>query len=68
MLTGMIAGLISQGMTLYEGACMGVFLHGLSGEKASEEYGNYSMNAVHIMNKIYTVLRENQGGNQNGAI
>ncbi len=68
VLTGMIAGLISQGMTLYEGACMGVFLHGLSGEKASEEYGNYSMNAVHIMNKIYTVLRENQGGNQNGAI
>lgn len=68
VLTGIIAGLISQGMNLYEGACMGVFLHGLSGEQAATEYGNYSMNAEHIMNKIYIILKENQGGNQNGTV
>lgn len=68
VLTGIIAGLISQGMNLYEGACMGVFLHGLSGEQASMEYGNYSMNAKHIMDKIYTIIRNNEGGNQNGTV
>lgn len=49
VLTGMIAGLIGQGMDPFEGAILGVYLHGLAGDFASEELGRWSMTAMDLV-------------------
>lgn len=43
VLTGMIAGLISQGYSPQQAAIMGVYLHGLAGDLAARQYGMESM-------------------------
>lgn len=43
VLAGMIAGLLAQKMDLYEAAKLGVYLHGLSGEIASQDLTEYSV-------------------------
>lgn len=55
-LTGIIAGLLGQGMTAFEATKLGVCLHGLAGEKAAEEKGRYSMIAGDIVRSINAVL------------
>ena len=52
VLTGMIAGLIAQGLSLEDGAVVGVYLHGLAGNSACKEKGAYSMKATDILNHI----------------
>lgn len=39
VLAGAIAGLIGQGKSPLQAACLGVYLHGLAGEMLAEEYG-----------------------------
>ncbi|MDD6327716.1 MAG: NAD(P)H-hydrate dehydratase [Lachnospiraceae bacterium] len=56
VLTGMIAGLIAQGVDGYDAAKLGVFLHGLAGERAAKEVGCYSMTAGNIVKCITKVL------------
>lgn len=56
VLTGIIASLLAQGDTCYEMVCLGVYLHGLAGEAASEQYGNYSMKAGNIIESIHKIL------------
>ena len=56
VLTGIIGGLLAQKMGSYEAACMGVFVHGLAGEKARETMGNYSMKASHIISNIHKII------------
>lgn len=55
-LTGIIAGLLSQGMELYDAACMGVYVHGLAGDRARDELGEYSVMATDIINCISKIL------------
>ena len=57
VLTGIIAGLIAGGMTFYEAACLGVFLHGLSGDSARMKKGAYSLMAEDIIEGICDVLK-----------
>ena len=40
VLTGVIAGLMAQGLSPEEAACCGVYLHGLAGEAVREEHGD----------------------------
>lgn len=56
VLTGIIAGLIACGMTPYGAACLGVYLHGLSGDSARRQIGAYSMMAEDIIEGIVDVL------------
>ncbi len=56
VLTGIIAAMIAQGMEPYEAACLGVYLHGLSGDAAAREKGPYSMMAGDIAASIEKVL------------
>ena len=56
VLTGMIAAFLAQGMEPYEAACLGVYIHGLAGDKAAREKGTYSMMAGDIVNSIEKVL------------
>jgi len=55
VLTGVIASLISQGISLEEAAKLGTWLNGKAGEKAAEEYGNGAL-ATDITEKISEIL------------
>lgn len=56
VLTGIIAGMLSQGMELYDAACMGVYVHGLAGDAARDALGEYSVMATDIINCISKIL------------
>lgn len=56
VLTGIIAGLIGQGMDMYEAAKLGCFIHGSSGDEAAKSKGCYSMIARDILKSITKVL------------
>ena len=49
VLTGMIAALIGQGLSLYEAACLGAYVHGLSGDMAEKKVGQISLTAGDIL-------------------
>lgn len=56
VLAGMIAGLCAGGMSGMEGAVLGVYCHGLSGDYAKLEKGVYSMMASDLLNHISDAL------------
>ena len=43
VLSGILGGLLAQGLSAKEAAVLGVFLHGLAGEEAEKEKGSYSV-------------------------
>jgi len=49
VLTGMIAGLIGQGMEVFEAAILGAYLHGLAGDFAAGELGRWSLTALDLI-------------------
>lgn len=57
VLTGIIAGLLAQKMPLYEAACLGVYIHGLTGEVAQKELGGYSMTARDLIGNLHNIIR-----------
>ena len=56
VLTGIIAGLLAQGMSCEKAAALGVFLHGLAGETAAGSAGVYSVLAGDIVKAVGTVM------------
>ena len=52
VLTGMITGLIAQGIELYEAAKLAVYMHGKCGELASEKLTEYSVMAEDLISFI----------------
>lgn len=58
VLTGVIAALAAQGLSLGEAARLGVYLHGLGGDRAAETKGCYGMLAGDIIEGIQSVLKE----------
>ena len=52
VLSGMIGGLVAQGMRAFEAACCGVYLHGAAGDLAREDKGAYAMMASDIIDHI----------------
>ena len=62
VLTGMIAGLLAQGYTSTEAACLGVYLHGLAGDLAAGEKGEMAMIAGDLIEKIPDAIKQIKGG------
>jgi len=52
VLTGLIAGLLAQGLAPWDAACAGAFLHGLAGDLAVTEQGEAGMIAGDIIQSI----------------
>ncbi|MBO5363951.1 MAG: bifunctional ADP-dependent NAD(P)H-hydrate dehydratase/NAD(P)H-hydrate epimerase, partial [Clostridia bacterium] len=52
VLTGVIASLLGQGMDGYLAAVLGAFLHGLAGDLAAEELGEFGMIAGDVVQKL----------------
>jgi len=58
ILTGMIGGLLAQGMNPLEAAKLGVYLHGLSGDLAKEERGEVCLVATDLLKYLPQAIRE----------
>jgi len=52
VLTGMIASFIGQGIDPHSAAVIGAYLHGLAGDLAAKEKGQFSMIASDLLNKL----------------
>ena len=52
VLTGVIAGLLAQGMTEFEAAVIGAYAHGLAGDYARENASSYYIMAQDIINSL----------------
>lgn len=52
VLTGIISGFLSQHLSLFDAAKLGVFLHGLSGDLASDDLTLYSVLASDVIDYI----------------
>lgn len=57
VLTGIIAGLMAQGLPAQEAACLGVYIHGLAGDKAREAKGCYSLMASDLIEGISRAIQ-----------
>ena len=60
----MIAGLLAQGLTLFDAAACGVYLHGRAGEMVSDRLGDAGTIATDLLPVLPLVikqLKENKG-------
>ncbi len=58
VLTGIVAGLLAQGMDGFEGASVAVYFHSLAGDIAAEKKGPRCMTAMDIVEYMYEAARE----------
>jgi len=61
VLAGAIAGLMAQGLNGFDAACLGVFLHALSGEMAREEMGDAGMLAGDLLPLLPKAIKRLKG-------
>jgi NAD(P)H-hydrate epimerase len=57
VLTGLVAGLVAQGMSPLDGALAGVFLHGLAGDLAKSKIGEAGLIAGDVLKNIPKVIK-----------
>ena len=55
-LAGITTALLSQGLNAFDSACLGVFINGLAGDKAYENYGN-GFSASNLVSFIGNVIK-----------
>ena len=52
ILSGMIGGLIAQGLRCYEAACAGILIHAMAGDQASKQHGERGLLATDLLHHI----------------
>ena len=62
VLTGVITGLLAQGMSSWDAARVGVYLHGLAGDLAIEKKGEVSLIASDLLAALPAAIQSFQGG------
>ena len=61
VLTGIIGGLLAQGLSPYDAARLGGFLHGTAGEQARSEHGDAGVLASDLLNRIPRIMASLRG-------
>ena len=56
VLSGIIGGLLAQGVVSEKAAGLGVYIHGLAGDEAMRQKGSYSMMADDIIDGLSYVM------------
>jgi NAD(P)H-hydrate epimerase len=62
VLTGVIAGLVAQGMPLFDAAACGVYLHGRAGEMVRQDIGDAGMLASDLLPVLPRVIMDLKQG------
>lgn len=62
VLAGTIAGLLAQGVEPEDAAALGVYLHGLAGERASADLGDAGMLAGDLLPELPRAIRDLRSG------
>jgi NAD(P)H-hydrate epimerase len=57
VLTGAIAGLVAQGLSLFDAAALGVYLHGEAGETVRDRLGDAGMIATDLLPELPLVIK-----------
>ncbi len=65
VLTGMVVGLLAQGLPSWEAACTATYLHGAAGDLAAARTGEVSMIAGDLLGQIPTALNRMLGTSTN---
>jgi hydroxyethylthiazole kinase-like uncharacterized protein yjeF len=60
VLSGVIAGLLGQGLTSFEAACVGVYLHGKAGDRAGEQFSQPGLVASDVIANLPAALLSRQ--------
>lgn len=63
VLTGIVAGLMAQGLEGPEAAVLGVFVHGLAGDRAMDALGTHGMIAGDVLRELPAALDQLAKGN-----
>ncbi|HEY82535.1 MAG TPA: NAD(P)H-hydrate dehydratase [Dehalococcoidia bacterium] len=58
VLTGVIAGLVAQGLSLFDAAALGVYLHGKAAEVVRETMGDAGMLATDLLPALPRVIKQ----------
>lgn len=58
VLSGIIAALIGQGLSVFEASKLGVYLHGLAGDFAAKKYGEVSLISSDLIDCIHLAIKE----------
>ncbi len=58
VLAGAIAGLLAQGMNLFDAAAAGVYIHGMAGEAVRERLGDAGMMASDLLDELPVVIKQ----------
>lgn len=67
VLTGMTAGLVAQGVSAFDAAGAGVYLHGLAGDMAAWEKGEMGLIASDVLEKVPSAILEVQAAASAGC-
>ena len=58
VLTGVIISLLGQGLEAWDAACLGVWIHGRSGDRASQRLGMHGMTAADLLDDLPHAVRD----------
>lgn len=58
VLTGVVTSLIAQGLTLWDAARLGVYVHGLAGDVAAQRFGQVSMTATDVIDCLPAAFQQ----------
>lgn len=58
ILAGAIAGMLAQGLDCFNAACIGVYIHGLAGEKISKKAGSVGILASDLLKYLPITLKK----------
>ncbi|MBQ9714161.1 MAG: NAD(P)H-hydrate dehydratase [Clostridia bacterium] len=61
VLSGVIAGLCAQGVSVFNGGCLGAYLVGRAAELAAREKGEYALTATDVIEHLGAAFLELQG-------
>jgi NAD(P)H-hydrate epimerase len=61
VLSGAIAGLVAQGLSLFEAAALGVYLHGEAGEMVKDKLGDAGMIATDLLPVLPLAIKQLKG-------